>query len=164
MATPNEVNMLLRVTRIDTHCLVPGISDGHKPGIEFRTKILDEPREGVLEILVLAAPESVTPHHHPAPVKGIVGIQSRDGLALLGRKDARKHRTPFLAQFFCDSLPVEVIYAPCTHLFGARCKVCNSGRCTHVTSTVVASVTRQPIRVTPLLAFKLGCLARRTRA
>lgn len=83
MAARDEVRVLVRVLDLDAHRRVPAIGDGDELWIERGTQPNDELGQGVGEVLVFAASETVSRHHHPAAEEVVVRIQRDQGVTLL---------------------------------------------------------------------------------
>jgi len=75
--------VLFGVANVDAHGLVPVIGDRRKPRIKTLAQTGDDVGQRIVEILVLATPETVPRHPHLAAEKVILWIQRRQRLAFL---------------------------------------------------------------------------------
>ncbi|MNH92816.1 hypothetical protein D3C73_454030 [compost metagenome] len=70
--------MSVRKTLRQTHLFMPAIGDGRQARVERAAQARHKVRQRVAEILVLAAAEAVTSHHH-VRAKGLgPGVQGAD--------------------------------------------------------------------------------------
>ena len=82
MATRQKGILFVRKTRFQPHAFVPAIGDGCEVRIERHPQFLDQRWQGVGEIAILAAPETVALHHDVAPESDGWLIESRKVVAL----------------------------------------------------------------------------------
>src|SRR5262245_7643628 len=66
MAAAEERLVRVREARRDLHRLMPAIGDRRQPRVERGAQVRDDRRQGIAEILVLAAPETVARHDDAA--------------------------------------------------------------------------------------------------
>src|SRR5579864_7929138 len=72
------------IAGLEAHQLVPAVGNRREAAVKNRAQSLHDGRKRVAEIAVLAAPEAVTRHDHPASESVFEPVQLRNGPALLG--------------------------------------------------------------------------------
>lgn len=109
MAALDEGFMRLRITRIDTHGLIPAIGDRYEVGIEGRAQGGDERRKGVSEISVLALPETVPAHDDAAAIKRFRIVARRKSAACGRLQQRRNDGASMRVECRFDATPVDDI-------------------------------------------------------
>jgi len=85
-------------SRIKVHLRMPTIGDVRKPRIERRPQILDDYRQWIRKIPVLAAAKTMAPHDDAASKALLELIESCDLAAFLRAQYARRTRNPALIE------------------------------------------------------------------
>lgn len=80
--------MVGRVTERGAHLLVPVVGNAGEPWIKRSAQALDQIRQRITEIAVLAPAEAMARHHHMAAEMFFVRIERGDFGAFLRRKQA----------------------------------------------------------------------------
>src|SRR5579872_1902481 len=109
VATLDEVGMFLRIADIDSHRFIPAIGDRDQMRIDCRAEFAYKTREGIAEIFVRAAPETMPLHDDATAKDVIIRVKAGDSPALLRRKKLFHHRVALLVQISCDPLPIEPV-------------------------------------------------------
>src|ERR1700694_5125757 len=111
MAALQKCFVTRRIADIDAHGLVPAISHVTKLRIERRPQFRDQVRKRIRKIFVLAAPEPVTSHHHPAAEMLVVRIKRRKRAALIRQKQSLQDGTALRIEIAARLRPVDGIDA-----------------------------------------------------
>src|SRR5437660_428251 len=85
MAALDEVRVVPRVLNIDAHRAVPAIADRNKVRIDGGPQILDEAGQGIAEVFVFTAPETMASHDNPAAEKLVLRIEAGELLTFAWR-------------------------------------------------------------------------------
>src|SRR5207249_9423572 len=88
VAALEKCPVIRREARVDSQTCVPAVRDLGEPGIERGTRRGDDLGQGIAEVLVLAAAEAVSRHHHAAAEKIVLRVQRGQRPALRRRKQA----------------------------------------------------------------------------
>ena len=75
--------------------------------VKRRSQPGDEVGQRVTEVLVLAAPETVPGHHHPAAEEIVARVERRQGAALGRRDQALDNCATVGVEVVGDSLPID---------------------------------------------------------
>src|ERR1700730_238309 len=111
VATVDEVGVLFRIARIDSHRFIPAIGDRDQMRIDRCPEFAQKIGKRIAEILVLPAPEAMPPHDDATAKDVVIGVKTGDASALLRGKKLFHHGVALLVQVSPDPLPVERINA-----------------------------------------------------
>ncbi len=106
MTAVQESRVVVRVANGDIQGFVPAIGDAAEARIQRRAQAGDEPGQGVGEVFVFAASETMASHHDAAAellVDLITGSQRR---AFFRRQHGRQDRMAFIVEFRRYAFPV----------------------------------------------------------
>jgi hypothetical protein len=81
--------MVVGIALLDSHPGVPYVGHAGEVRIERRAKVTEKFRQRVFEVAILAFTEAVPRHHDVASEVALVGIERRNGAALLSRQKLR---------------------------------------------------------------------------
>src|SRR6185437_16685843 len=71
--------------------LAPAIGERREAGIEAAPELLDDVRQGIAEILILAFAEAMAAHDDARAERPLIGIERAQRAALPGIEEARRH-------------------------------------------------------------------------
>src|ERR1700684_4083821 len=111
VTTLQEVAVLFRIARIDSHCFIPAIGDRDQMRIERCPEFAQKIGKRIAEILVLPTPEAMPPHDNATAKDVVIGVKTGDAPALLRGKKLFQHGVALLVQHSPDPQPVERINA-----------------------------------------------------
>ena len=103
----DEFAVFGRIARLDLHRLIPRICDGREFAIKVFTQSGDKLRQGIAEVLVFAAAETMPCHHDPAPKSFLIRIQAGECVTFLCGEDTGEYRVPVFIEPFRDTLPIK---------------------------------------------------------
>ena len=87
MTAREKFRVIFRISRVDSHCLIPSIRDRHKLRVDCRSEFFDKVWQRVVEVLVLSASETMARHYDMAAKDVVLSIEICYFPALLGRKN-----------------------------------------------------------------------------
>src|SRR5580692_7603943 len=111
VATLDEVGVLFRIARIDSHPVIPAIGDRDQMRIDRWPEFAQKIGKRIAEIFILPTPEAMPPHDNATAKDVVIGIKTGDAPALLRGKKLFHHGVALLVQHSPDPLPVEHINA-----------------------------------------------------
>src|ERR1700694_3652013 len=109
MAALQECFVALRIANFDAHGFVPAIGYITKLRLEYWPQFRDHTGKRIGKIFVLATPESMAPHHHPAAEPTVVRIERRKRAALILREQSLQHRAALRIEIAACLRPVDGI-------------------------------------------------------
>src|SRR6202167_2928265 len=107
VATLDEVGVLFRIARIDSHRVIPAIGDRDQMLIDRSPEFAQKIGKWIAEILVLPTPEAMPPQDNATAKDVVIGVKTGDSPALLRGKKLFHHSVALLVQVSPDPLPVE---------------------------------------------------------
>jgi hypothetical protein len=107
VASLYEVVMFLRITNVNPHGEVPLVGEWRKAAIKRSSQPLNDIRQWIAEVLVLAAPKAVSRHDNTTAKQSVIRIQASESAAFFRRKNAGEYRASLFVQVFTDTLPIE---------------------------------------------------------
>jgi hypothetical protein len=111
VATLDEVGVLFRIARIDSHRVIPAIGDRDQMRIDRCPKFAQKIGKRIAKIPVLPAPEAMPPHDDATAKDVVIRVEAGDFPAVLRGKKLFHHGVALLVQASLDPLPVEPVNA-----------------------------------------------------
>lgn len=107
MTTLEVISVLRGVTAVDTQEFVPAIRDWNKLWIDCSAKARDNAGQGIVEVFVLSAPETMPFHHDAAAEKVVALIKAGYLFGFVRGEQVFDDRVAFRVEIVCDLIPVD---------------------------------------------------------
>src|ERR1700752_1553754 len=106
MTTLDVVCMPRRETAVDAKNFVPAVRDGNKLWIDECTKARNDVGQGIVEVLIFSAAETMSFHHDAAAEKMVLLKSTGNFFGFIRGKDAFDNRVAFRVEVFGNLIPI----------------------------------------------------------